>query len=291
MKKNSNLSLVTIGIPIYNEERFISETLDSVINQDYANIEIHISDNASTDKTGSICLEYAKKYNWIQYHRHQENIGAVNNFFHLTSKARGDYFVWMSGHDKWSSNLLSECVKLLDKTPSATIAYGTPVWIDEAGEHLQKNSGWYDTRGCNPTVRFFAVFWGSMNPVLGVIRWQHMPDLSRNRNFVGNDLALLTELALRGEFIHAKDAVFYRRQNRPPEEYRDKLNRYKSEDTQITNNLFSRLFPLTKLPIELLRNVIQADIHPIDKIFIIILLIPSLPIKYILGKRDNKLGP
>lgn len=291
MNTDNNQPLVTVAVPVYNEEKFIRETLDSVINQDYKNIEILISDNASSDGTSSICLEYAEKDHRIRYHRHQENTGAANNFYLLANKARGKYFAWMSGHDKWSTNLLSECVKFLNQTPGATITYGTPAWINENGEHLSKSTGWYDTRGCNPVVRFFSIFWGSMNPVLGVIRREQLPDFNRrNYNFVGADLVLLVELGLKGEFIHAKEAVFYRRQNRLPEEYQDKLNRYKSKDTQIAGSLTSKLLPLAKLPCELVRAVTQADISLLDKICIIILLIPSMPIRYILGKRDHKLS-
>lgn len=285
-----NKMLVTVAIPVYNEERFLRESLDSVINQDYKNIEILISDNASSDGTKSICLEYVEKDNRIEYERHQENIGAANNFFRLIDKGRGNYFVWLAGHDKWSANLLSECVKLLCQTPNATVAYGTPAWINESGEVMPTNSGWYDTRGCNPVVRFFTIFWGSMNPVLGVIRRDHLSDFTRDRNYVGTDLVLLTELALKGEFIHAREAVFYRRQNRPLEEYRDKLNRYKSKESQIAGSLISKLLPLAKLPFELMRTVVQADIRFLDKIFILILLFPSLPIRYVLGKRDHNLS-
>jgi len=291
MNTDNNLPLVTVALPVYNEEKFIRETLDSVINQDYKNIEILISDNASTDLTNSICLEYAEKDSRIKYHRHQENIGATNNFFHLANIARGNYFIWMSGHDKWSTNLLSECVKVLNQTPGATVAYGTPVWIGQSGENLTKFTGWYDTRGCNAVVRFFMIFWGSMNPVLGVIRREDLPDFNnRKYNFVGNDLVLLAELALKGEFIHAMDAVFYRRQNRPPEKYQEKLNRYKGKDTRIAATLFTKHLPLAKLPCNLLRTVVQSDISLLDKICIIILLTPSLPIRYILGKRDHKLS-
>lgn len=290
MNTEAEHPLVTVAIPVYNEEKFIIKTLDSITNQDYNNIEIIISDNASNDNTGQLCIEYANKDKRIKYHRHEQNIGAVNNFYHLTDKARGIYFAWVAGHDLWSTNLLSECVSLLDQTPEATVAYGTPVWIGESGERLPIFSGCYDTRGCNAVVRFLMVFWGSMNPVLGVIRRQYLPDFSRGRSFVGTDLVLLAELALKGEFLLAKDAVFYRRQNRPPEEYQEKLKRYKSKDTGITENRMARLLPLAQLPFELVRIIVSADIGILDKICIIILLFPSLPIRYILGKRDHKVA-
>ncbi len=280
--------LVTVAMPIFNEEKYIQETLESVVGQSYENLEILISDNASTDRTGAICRECARKDRRIKYHRQAGNIGAAENYFYLVNRAQGEYFVTISGHDKWSPDLVAECVKLLTDIPTATVAYGTPVWIGERGEFINKKAGWYDSRGCNVISRFFSVFWGDMNPVLGIFRYDKLPRFARKDSFVGLDLALLADMAIKGEFLHATKAVFYRRRNRPAEDYRDKLNRYKSKDVQIARTVFSRSFPLVRLPFELLRIVVRSDIEFLDKIFIIMLLAPSFPIRYILGKRDNK---
>lgn len=285
---NERKGLVTVAMPLFNEEKYIQNTLESVIGQSYDNLEILISDNASTDGTGAVCRDYARRDRRIKYHCQEENIGAAENYFYLVNRAQGEYFVTISGHDKWSPNLVAECVKLLTDIPTATVAYGTPVWIGEQGEFINKKAGWYDSRGCNVISRFFSVFWGDMNPVLGVFRRDKLPHFAMRDSFVGLDLALLADMAIKGEFLHATRAVFYRRQNRPIEDYHDKLSRYKSKDVQIARTLFSRFFPLLRLPFELLRIVVRSDAGFLDKIFIIILLLPSLPIRYVLGKRDNK---
>ena len=62
----SDLPLVSIGMPVCNEGRFIKESLDALVHQDYTNIELIISDNASNDDTGEICRQYAEQYDWIQ---------------------------------------------------------------------------------------------------------------------------------------------------------------------------------------------------------------------------------
>jgi glycosyltransferase involved in cell wall biosynthesis len=284
----NNFPLVSVAFPIFNEEKFITESIESILNQDYPKLEIIICDNASTDNTGRICEKFANMNSRISYLRQNNNIGAVKNFSFGLSKAKGKYFMWAAGHDKWSPNLITQCVQLLERSPSTTIAFGTPKWIGQDGVELEKHSGWYDTRGLNPVVRFIMTLWGSVNPILGVIRRDCLPDLNKNYNLVGIDLVLLADLALKGEFVHATNAIFYRRQNRPAENYRDKLNRYKSRNTKISNTLFSKLFPLAKLPFALIRTVVQSDIGLLDKIFIMILLFPFLPIKYVLGKRDNK---
>ena len=72
--------LVTIGIPTYNRADSLSEAIHSAINQSYQNIEVIISDNASTDNTKTICTQIESKDNRIKYVRQKKNIGSVNNF-------------------------------------------------------------------------------------------------------------------------------------------------------------------------------------------------------------------
>jgi len=68
---------VTIGLPVYNGEKFIRKNLDSLLSQSYPYFELIISDNASTDSTSSICKEYEKKDKRIRYIRQKKNMGAV----------------------------------------------------------------------------------------------------------------------------------------------------------------------------------------------------------------------
>lgn len=282
-----NLPLVSVAFPIFNEEEFIAESIDSILNQDFPNLEIIICDNASSDNTGRICEKYANMDSRISYFRHINNIGAVKNFSFGLSKAKGKYFMWAAGHDLWSPSLISQCVQLLEKFPTSTIAFGTPRWIGSEGDELEKQSGWNDTRGLNPVARFFTIFWGSMNPVLGVMRRKDIPNIEKH-NYVGGDLVILSELALKGSFAHAQNVSFYRRQNRPIENYSDKLARYKDKDTKVAATLIDKLFPLAKLPLELFRTVIRSKTDSMYKFWILCILPFSLPARYIMSKRDYK---
>lgn len=283
-KKRHNSPLVSIALPVYNEENHLRETLDSLIGQNYQNLEIIISDNCSEDCTKDICQVYAASDPRIIYHRQSSNIGVGPNFIFAMQKTRGKYSMWASGHDKWDPDCISKCIKSLENNTSATLAFGTPVWIGEDGNVLQKYTGWYDTRGMSPVGRFFMVFWGSMNPVLGIYTRKNIPDL-RRYTYAGADLTLLGELALKGTFIHVTDTSLYRRQNRPVETHNDRMDRYKGKEMKITVSFISRMFPLAKLPLELLRAVLKSKITLLDKICIMFLLLPSIPLRYIVGKK------
>jgi len=72
-----------------------------------------------------------------------------------------------------------------------------------------------------------------------------------------------------------------------PESHDVRMQRYKSKESKIAATFFSRLFPLAKLPVALLRIVIQSEVRLIEKLSIFTILLPSLPIRYFLGRRDS----
>ena len=280
--------LISIGVPIYNEDRFLREALTSLQEQTYTNFEIIISDNASTDGTENICREFAASDNRIAYHRMKHNQGSSKNFAHVLSLSKGKYFMWAAGHDLWSKNFVSECVALLELTPSAVVAFGSTQWVNEKSEFIDKFWGWTDTRGMNVIARFFSVFWGNMNPILGVMRYSAIQNCKGvGMNTAGADLIILSELALQGYFAHATETSWSRREFRHGEDFKGRMQRYGSQQFAITKSFLGKLFPLARLPLELIKLVFFAPISLIEKLGIFIILIPSLPIKY-LTARDRK---
>lgn len=90
---------LTIGLPIYNEEKTLRKTLDSIIsNLDDVDLVI-ISDNHSTDATQTICREYCKKYDKIRYRRNLVNIGAWQNMAKLLEEVNTEFYMQLGGHD------------------------------------------------------------------------------------------------------------------------------------------------------------------------------------------------
>ncbi len=288
MANNSNdcIPLVSVVLPVYNEELFIKETLEGILNQDYETLEILISDNHSSDGTASLCREFARRDQRIQFFQQASNVGVTANHDFLISKAKGVYLILTAGHDKWSSNYISANVQVMEDHSSVILSYGTPRWIDETGLPFDRFSGWFDTRGMTIVSRFFFVFWGKPNPILGLIRRDKFPNLE-DYNFVGADLVILCRLALQGEFSHTVNSIFTRRQNRQLEKHKERLERYTSEKMKINTSLIGSIFPLFRLPIELFRTVINSPITVLNKFAIILLLIVSIPIKYFTEMSEN----
>lgn len=277
--------LVSIGMPVYNEGAYVAASLDALLAQDYENLEIIVSDNGSTDDTEAICRRYAARDPRIKFHRYESNRGITENFDYVRAAATGDYFMWAAGHDLWSPSLVSECVALLESDATAVIAFACSHWIDADGNPMPKSSGWSDTRGMEVVGRFFTVFWGNMHPILGVMRTAALRRVKKIHNMAGTDLIMLLEMALQGHFVHAAAAHWYRRQFRAVESHEQRMARYRSSEFGLSHSLIDRLFPLMRLPAELIALVWRADIPLSRKAFILLILMPTMPVKYVVSLR------
>ena len=96
-----NLPLVSIALAAYNGQKYIEKQLISLINQDYKNIEIVISDDCSTDGTWDILESYAKKDSRIRLLPRDFNRGYVNNFIRVFGECRGEFISPSDQDDIW----------------------------------------------------------------------------------------------------------------------------------------------------------------------------------------------
>ncbi|MEG5056622.1 glycosyltransferase [Microcoleus sp. A2-C5] len=203
--------LVSIGMPLYNEERYLRQALDSLISQDYANFELIISDNASVDGTSDICQEYVAKDRRVHYYRNETNIGAAVNFKRVFELAHGDYFVWAAGHDLWHPTFLSRCLEIFSQDESLVLCHPQAMWINTDGQPLGLIPSSVETRGLNRISRFNVVLWGLgyCYPVYGLISSQALRKVSLGLQVIATDAILLAELSLLGAFAHISAPLFY----------------------------------------------------------------------------------
>ena len=122
MPRTAGKPVVSIGMPVYNAERYLARAVDSLLKQDYADFELILSDNASTDGTWTLCREYAERDKRVRIYQNERNRGAVENFKRVCDAARGDYFMWAAADDYWLPGFVSALVKALEADPSAGVA-------------------------------------------------------------------------------------------------------------------------------------------------------------------------
>ena len=211
-----NKPLVSIGLPVYNGERYIESALDSILEQSYSNIEIIVCDNASTDRTQDILKKYMSKDSRISYFRHDENYGAAKNYNSTFEKSNGKYFKWAAHDDSLDVDYISRCVCELENDADLVLVQPRTGQIDQFGEqtgHEYVHSA--DViKSCSvgsKLYRTLTIDKGSWTRIFGVIRTDVLKDTPLIDNYIGSDLTLLGELGLRGKVRDIDDVLFWRR--------------------------------------------------------------------------------
>lgn len=138
--------LVTLALPVRNGAPLLREAIDSMLAQDYPNIEILISDNASTDETAAILQDYQSCYPTIRVLRQPTTVPAVENFFILVREAKGEFFAWGAHDDSRSSNFVSALIPAMQKS-HVVLSFGD-LWIVDGQGRLSKRGDYdCDNRG------------------------------------------------------------------------------------------------------------------------------------------------
>ena len=135
----SNNPLVTVGIPVFNGEKYIRKAIDSMLAQTFSNFNCIISDNGSTDQTEMICKEYEKKDERITYVKHKKNLGPDFNFRFVLSKSKSKYFVWLAYDDYWESTFLEKNIIILEGNHKVVGSIGIVKFFGIKDFHIKKN--------------------------------------------------------------------------------------------------------------------------------------------------------
>lgn len=135
MTDGKYIPAVSIGMPVYNGEKYIIEALQSLLAQSFFDFELIISDNCSNDSTESICREFAAVDSRICYIRQVENKGALANFLFVANEARGAYFMWAACDDRWSPFWIERIYHSIVSERNLA-GFGQLVHIDESGKPM-----------------------------------------------------------------------------------------------------------------------------------------------------------
>lgn len=134
-----NKPLVSICIPVYNGEKFIEETLRSIINQTYKNIGIIVSDNASTDNTSKKIKRLMKEDKRIKLNINFENLGFSGNLNKLIELSNSEYIAIYHADDIYKKNIVKEQVKYLEENPKLAGCFTLGKVINGKGEIQNKD--------------------------------------------------------------------------------------------------------------------------------------------------------
>lgn len=125
--------LVSIVTPSFNQARFLEETIRSVLDQDYPELEYLVVDGGSTDGSVEILERYSDRLAWWASEPDRGQASALNKAF---AKARGEVLGWISSDDTLLPGAVSTVVAALERDPAAALVYGEALFVDEGGEEM-----------------------------------------------------------------------------------------------------------------------------------------------------------
>jgi glycosyltransferase involved in cell wall biosynthesis len=113
---------LSVGLPVRNAEADIGAALESLLGQTVRDIEILVSDNASTDRTFEICSEYARRDPRVKVQRHPRDVGLYANFAAVLERANAPLFMFAAHDDRWHPEFAERLVERLAARPEAVAA-------------------------------------------------------------------------------------------------------------------------------------------------------------------------
>jgi glycosyltransferase involved in cell wall biosynthesis len=208
--------LLSVGLFVYNGERFLEEALHSILNQTFTNFELIISDNASTDRTSEIAEAYVKRDDRIRYYRSERNMGAGWNARRVCELATGKYFKWAAVDDLLEPDLLRRCVEILESDPGCVVAHARTKEVDENGTFINNYITPVKTDYDDPVVRFREMLLTGGHrcyQIYGVMRMSALRQLPPQGSYVNADGVLLARLSLLGRFYEVPEYLFINRRH------------------------------------------------------------------------------
>ena len=207
---------MSFGLPVRNGEASIAKCIDSILAQSFADFEVVICDNQSTDRTVEILEEYAEKDDRIRLEINEVNVGLVGNFNRVLGRARGTYFRWIGADDWLEPGYTAACVKALDEDPDAIVATTFYALHREAGgTDVEEYRGEYPD-SFDPARRLARLFFffqagaGVYEPTYAMMRRSVLIESRQFQVHRNQDWLLSIELGLAGPFVHVPERLFHR---------------------------------------------------------------------------------
>jgi glycosyltransferase involved in cell wall biosynthesis len=198
---------------VYNGERFLEETLHSILNQTFTDFELIISDNASTDRTGEIAKAHAKRDDRIRYYRSEKNMGAGWNIRRVYELATGKYFKQAAADDLLEPDFLRRCVEILESDPDCVVAYAGTKEVDENGTFIKNYLTPMKADSNDPVARFREMLLISSwcYQIFGVMRMSALRQIPPQGSYSNGDGVLLARMSLLGRFHEIPEHLFISR--------------------------------------------------------------------------------
>jgi len=209
--------IVSVGLPVYNGGDRVEAAIRSVIEQTLDDIELIVSDNASTDNTQQVCERLARADSRIRYSRSETNLGAAVNFNRVFELSRAPYFKWLGHDDVLDPKAMELALGVIERRPDVSIVHWLERMTDEFGEVLREyrpDQG-FNIDGETPGKRFRQMLrWRSHgfagDPFFGLIRREALESTRLQGTGMNPNYLLMQELSLTGKFVTIPEVLAVR---------------------------------------------------------------------------------
>jgi len=210
-------TMVSIGMPVYNGEKYIREALDSLLQQTHVNFELVISDNGSNDSTPDIVNDYANNDDRIIFHRTKNNRGAIWNLNQVFDLTKYEYFMWASHDDYWYPNYVRMCLENFNKSSFLAMSCTESAIVKGEAKNIIAIDRGVNTIGKNSEKRFIEyrkylkIYPGADCIFYGLYNRKILSKVMPMKTVIASDHILLASLSLHGEFYTENGVLFNKR--------------------------------------------------------------------------------
>ena len=212
---------LSVGLAVRNGAAVVGRCIESVLSQDFTDLELVICDNVSDDGTIELLEDYSRSDPRIRLHLNDVNIGSHENMKRTLELSRGRYFRWISADDWLEPGCLSACAAALESRPEAV---GVTTWFtihnDNGSTRYEEYRGEFPTSP-DPARRFERMLWffhagdAKYDPVYGMHRREALLRARALRPSERTDWLLSAELAVMGPIVHVHERLANRRRDSP----------------------------------------------------------------------------
>jgi glycosyltransferase involved in cell wall biosynthesis len=200
--------LVTLGMPVRNGAAALRKALDSMVAQDYENIEIVISDNASDDDTPKILAEYQARFGNIRIIRQSKPLTAIDNFLFVLAEAQGEFFVWCAHDDTRSDDFVSGLLPAFED-PLTVLAFGDLyVWDGRSAPQFHPKY-YFDTNNLPLAARLRKTANNQCYYTYGLWRLSALRAIKYRYTHWWSDLPIMLAAAALGTFRYVSGPRFF----------------------------------------------------------------------------------
>lgn len=263
---------VSIGLPVYNGEQFVAEAIRCVLAQTFEDWELIVCDNASTDQTVTICLDFAAHDGRIRIHQNGRNMGAAFNFNETFRLARGRYFKWITHDDLFAPEFIATCVKALDDDKGIVMSFPAISYVDASGCLLRRQKTCLSVLEETPALRVERltrlerestdIYWA----IYGLMRRDVLLQTGLHGLYGGSDQVLLLELVLHGGIKQVDEDLFFRREHPGASSVRHQWTAKDRAKFAYADDTRKVVFPYCRILKEHVLCILRSTLPPIARL-------------------------